>query len=393
VSDPDPQAVERARRSALVHAQRRALFDKARAAAPDGSPLKADRINGAPDVVAPGAVDDESGKLTDVVTLEEFKDGDQLFVSSTCGHGIIAEVARRPPDPGTRGGAGLPLIKIGGQWQYTCPLCRTSITEADWRELGLPPPYEEEDDGSFNLNSDSDDVEDESDASDGGIDRWVEALPAALRDRYDESSGALRYILHEDGLTESFYDGDADNERLVRRTISNEQGRVVNDMIFEGERGSERLRVLIEHSAERSTRVYYDGDAERQRRVREIVVDDQGRPITETTFAGEAGEDFPSVVVHTELNAEFRFRVDDENDMVRLVSVRYPETADRRERTVVLTDDDVDESGMPWSIATYMFYRPPPPGYVRARRPRPAGDGGPAQRQRTRAAARSPALA
>lgn len=341
VSDPDPQAVERARRSALVRAQRRALFDKARAAAPDGSPLKADRIDGAPDVVAPGAVDEESGKLTDVVTLEEFKDGDQLFVSSTCGHGIIAEVARRPPDPGTRGGAGLPLIELGGQWQYTCPLCRTSITEADWRELGLPPPYEEEDAAyPWDLNSESDDVEDESD---GGLDLWVEALPTALRDRHDESSGALRYILHQDGLTESFYNGDPDNERLVRQTISNEQGQVVNDTTFEGARGSERLRVVV--------------------------------------------------VMRTDLNAEFTFEFDDENDMVRLVSARYPATADRQERTVVLTDDDVDENDMPWSIATYMLYRPPPPGYVRVRRPRPAGEDGPARRQRIGAAARRPALA
>jgi hypothetical protein len=88
------------------------------------------------------------GTIVDAVQLTPWEDGDEIFVSSACGHGILKSVAK------TRGA--LPIMRVEGVWSYTCPICRKSIVGADLQELELSPV----DQGALqDLNSDSDDEE------------------------------------------------------------------------------------------------------------------------------------------------------------------------------------------------------------------------------------------
>jgi hypothetical protein len=125
---------------------RRALFSDAKEAAPADSELGRGAFDNKQDVVTPAVEPD--GTIVDAVQLTPWEDGDEIFVSSACGHGILKSVAK------TRGA--LPIMRVEGVWSYTCPICRKSIVGADLQELELSPV----DQGALqDLNSDSDDEE------------------------------------------------------------------------------------------------------------------------------------------------------------------------------------------------------------------------------------------
>jgi len=144
--DPSP------RRAAEL--ARRALFSDAKDAAPADSELGRGAFDNKQDVVTPAVEPD--GTIVDAVQMTPWEDGDEIFVSSACGHGILKSVAK------TRGA--LPIMRVEGVWSYTCPICREAIVGADLQELELSPAAAArlvDQEAPQDLNSDSDDVEEE----------------------------------------------------------------------------------------------------------------------------------------------------------------------------------------------------------------------------------------
>ena len=170
--DPTPRTPE--------ELARRALFSDAKDAAPADSELGRGAFDNKQDVVTPAVEPD--GTIVDAVQLTPWEDGDEIFVSSACGHGILKSVAK------TRGA--LPIMRVEGVWSYTCPICRESIVGADLQELELSPAAAArlvDQDALQDLNSDSDDVEDE-------YEEEVEVDEVEVEAEVEEDAGVQNYM-------------------------------------------------------------------------------------------------------------------------------------------------------------------------------------------------------
>jgi len=225
---------------------RRLLFADAKDAAPANSELARGEFDNKQDVVTPGVESD--GTIVDPVLLTPWEDGDEIFVSSACGHGILKSVAVRP--------GGLPLLRVDDMLRFTCPVCRVPVKNDEWAQpppfgLGLSLTYDQEVAAYDGEDAEDDDAEDDDDGSDEGAPSWLDyvvAMPAALRPvgryRYEDledESRALRVIRHADGVTVSTYDGPAGSERLQQRTVRLEMVDEPLRVHFAGAHGEERV--------------------------------------------------------------------------------------------------------------------------------------------------------